>query len=117
MKQKDGGQQPQKTQERHMAGKPDKARRKQLTEMYVQQETAKQEALRYLPLNQHLHLLHYVDNNLAHEGCDHTPRFTMQWVEEHGGKDIDAERLKESLALLGGYCDCEVVANTDPDPD
>ena len=71
--------------------------------------------MRYLPEREHRSLIAFVERNLADHPCDHTLRFTMQWAVEHGGTDIDTERLKESLALMGGYCDCEVILNTDPE--
>ena len=32
-----------------------------------------------------------------------------------GESTFDKARLRESLAQLGGYCDCEVVSNVDYD--
>ena len=45
-------------------------------------------------------------------GCDHSMRFTEQWAV---ARQSDWTRLTEALGNAGGYCDCEVLANTDPD--
>jgi hypothetical protein len=36
----------------------------------------------------------------------------MRWAAEH---EIDPLALERSLAEFGGYCDCEVLANVDPE--
>ncbi len=59
-------------------------------------------------------LLHHVEERVAEEGCDHTLRFAEEWAAEHGH---DWRRLCEALGDAGGYCDCEVLLNADPDAD
>lgn len=49
-----------------------------------------------------------VETSVEQHGCDHTLRFTQQWLTEHG------ENPESAIAWLknhGGLCDCEVVAN------
>lgn len=49
-----------------------------------------------------------VDERVEEEGCDHSLRFTTEWLT------TNAQPVEEVLAWLsehGGYCDCEVVAN------
>ncbi len=42
-------------------------------------------------------------------GCDHTLRFTQEWITEH--KQPEAEILAW-LRKHGGCCDCEVLSNS-----
>lgn len=46
---------------------------------------------------------------LTGEGCDHSVKFTRQWLAQHS-----PGQQEEKLAAFGdwgGYCDCEVEAN------
>lgn len=49
-----------------------------------------------------------VDAKVVAVGCDHTLRFTESWIAEN--KQPEAEILSW-LSELGGFCDCEVLAN------
>jgi hypothetical protein len=55
-------------------------------------------------------LFDYLDNKLTEAGCDDTLRFTRQFAES---AQLPYESLKEWLVTLGGYCDCEVLANVE----
>ncbi|MFC3486550.1 DUF2695 domain-containing protein [Amycolatopsis roodepoortensis] len=57
-------------------------------------------------------LYDWLDEQLGAEGCDHSLRLTEVWALERG---MDWPTLREALGDAGGYCDCEVLANTDPD--
>lgn len=57
-------------------------------------------------------LVDFVDARVVAEGCDHTMRFTEQWAANH---QVSWEQLAEGLEEFGGYCDCEVVMNCDPE--
>lgn len=57
-------------------------------------------------------LLDFLDEELAKSGCDETLRLTLAWAREH---HVASEGLKESLAYFRGGCDCEVLANVDPE--
>jgi hypothetical protein len=57
-------------------------------------------------------LLDYLDERLQHAGCDHTLRLTERWAAE---RRIESRGLLASLEHFGGYCDCEVLANVDPE--
>lgn len=50
-----------------------------------------------------------VEAQIDKEGCDHTHRFTDKWVSEHKQPRIP---IFEWIEEHGGFCDCEVVANT-----
>ena len=57
-------------------------------------------------------LLDYLDDHVAEAGCDHTLRFTEAWATERG---IESPALVRSVQHFGGHCDCEVVANVEPE--
>ena len=55
-------------------------------------------------------LLQYVELKLQYHTCKHDRRYTQEWLEQH----IDAaqhDAILTELEDMGGYCDCEVVAN------
>ena len=45
--------------------------------------------------------------------CDHTLRYTLDWLKEHHIQDIHGNI--EKIVDLGGHCDCEVLLNVTPD--
>ncbi|MCI7813070.1 MAG: DUF2695 domain-containing protein [Lachnospiraceae bacterium] len=55
-------------------------------------------------------LFDYVDAKLEENGCDHSRRFTKQWLVENIPQEQHEVILKE-LEDMGGYCDCEVMMN------
>jgi hypothetical protein len=57
-------------------------------------------------------LLDHLDESFPRAGCDHTLRLTRAWALDH---DVDPDTLEKSVAHFGGFCDCEVLANVDPD--
>jgi Protein of unknown function (DUF2695) len=57
-------------------------------------------------------LLDYLNDHVAEEGCGHTLRFTEAWASE---RRIEPSALFRSVQHFGGYCDCEVVANVEPE--
>ena len=59
-------------------------------------------------------LLEHLDQRLTGEPCDHTFRGTRAWAEANG---VETDALEESVAHFGGGCDCEVLANVDPETD
>jgi Protein of unknown function (DUF2695) len=56
-------------------------------------------------------MLDDLDEQLPKRGCDHTLRLTLGWATAHA---VEPEDLKASVAHFGGSCDCEVLANVDP---
>lgn len=89
----------------------EKARRKALRDSYKLGE--KQTVMAALTLDRPAldALLDHLDERLSGEGCDHTLRFTQAWAEQEGR---DWQPLADALHEAGGYCDCEVLANVDP---
>jgi hypothetical protein len=53
-----------------------------------------------------------VDELFDSEGCDHTPRHAMRAMDELALDDDEANALMEWCRDNGGYCDCEIAANT-----
>ncbi|WP_093552848.1 DUF2695 domain-containing protein [Pseudoduganella namucuonensis] len=49
-----------------------------------------------------------LDSSLEQSGCDHTLRFTDQWLAANVS---DREPTIAWLKSHGGFCDCEVIAN------
>jgi hypothetical protein len=56
----------------------------------------------------------YIEQEMRRAGCDHTRRFTFRWAEAGG---LDKDDLEDALDTAGGFCDCEVAANVEPDTD
>lgn len=57
-------------------------------------------------------LLGFLDQQLESTGCEHSLRLTEVWAGQNG---VELVALRASLAHFGGGCDCEVLANVDPD--
>lgn len=54
-------------------------------------------------------LFEHLDSELA-SGCDHTANKTLAYLRSHS---LSPERIVPWLQELGGYCDCEVLANVE----
>ena len=55
-------------------------------------------------------LYEYVEERLEEDGCDHTRKHTLKWIEEN----VPAEQqnaVAAEIEDMGGYCDCEVLMN------
>ena len=57
-------------------------------------------------------LLDHVEERVTGDGCDHSLRYSQEWAEQEGRA---WEPLSAALRQAGGHCDCEVLANVDPD--
>lgn len=57
-------------------------------------------------------LLDYVDAKVQSDGCAHTHRLTVEWLVEQGH---NSTRVIGALMALGGFCDCEVAMNVEPE--
>ena len=88
------------------------AHQRALKREYKRREQEKMRALMVLDEAALEDLLEFLDERAATEGCDRTLRFTAEWALQ---SDVPFEELKSSLGEFGGYCDCEVVANVDPE--
>ena len=51
-------------------------------------------------------LFDYLENKIEAQGCDHTSRFTMQYMMQ---KMMNFPKVSGWLSQNGGYCDCKTV--------
>jgi len=93
-----------------MPSKEEKRRRKSLIKIIDQKETA--EAIDNMPISfkELAKLLDHLDEQLGVEGCDHTPRMTIKYLENI---NLPSEEILSWLREYSGYCDCEVLANVE----
>ncbi len=84
---------------------------KRLKKQYVEQERQRERATIALTDDELEALLDHLDDRLGAEGCDHSHRIARRWLTANG-KD---ERVLAGFEELGGYCDCEILANVDLD--
>jgi hypothetical protein len=54
-------------------------------------------------------LFQFVDVAVARDGCDHSHRATIGWLQRN---QIDPAPVIDWLRHTGGHCDCEVIANS-----
>ena len=92
--------------------RPNEARRRQLRRDYKHVERTAW--LASLPLDEARHgaLLDHLDRTLGEHGCDHTLRLTEQWLTL---ENLDVDEALDRYRLMGAGCDCEVLANLDPE--
>ena len=95
-----------------MSERPDEETRRRLRVQHKQAERDEWEAQLPLDLDDMSALLDHLDAELGDRGCDHTLRITEAWLGAH---DHDVANVVAALRNMGGHCDCEVLANVDPD--
>ena len=54
--------------------------------------------------------------DLCDEGCDHTRRFTQEWLDANIDANLHEDVLIE-MEDMGGFCDCEIALNCYEDYD
>jgi hypothetical protein len=52
-----------------------------------------------------------LDESLSEQDCDHSRRLTDAWLAQRGHA---IEPMHQWLDDTGGFCDCEVLANSEP---
>jgi len=97
---------------KHVTERPAERERRRLRAEYKRSERRAWEAQLPLTLADLRALLDHLDTELGVRGCDHTFAATEAWLAAH---EHDVERVIEGLRTLGGGCDCEVLANVDPE--
>ncbi|SON62146.1 hypothetical protein MSIMFI_03667 [Mycobacterium simulans] len=95
-----------------MATPPDKARRKFLLDAYQEAQRLAGPQLTLIDYDQLDELLNYIEERSDDQPCDHSPRHAQRWAESRG---IDWPELQRELREFGGYCDCEILFNVEPD--
>ena len=95
-----------------MTERPAEGERRRLRAEYKRSERRAWEAQLPLTLAGLSALLDPLDTELGVRGCDHTFTATEAWL---AAREHDLARVIEGLRTLGGGCDCEVLANIDPE--
>jgi hypothetical protein len=90
-----------------MPEKAERLRRKAITRVLAASKRA--EAERKLPMSLvQLHGLCSALDQALIEGCDHSLRFTNEYLRTN---QLSSEKVVPWLHENGGFCDCEVLAN------
>ena len=63
-----------------------------------------------LSLEQAASLFEYVESRLCEYECDHSRRYTEQWLDMNIPQNRKEAVLNE-MEYMGGFCDCEVLMN------
>ncbi len=95
-----------------MAQRPGQDERRRLKQDYLASERTEARAYMILDEAALTDLVEHVDAAVEVQGCDHSLRATLAWAAAH---KCEPDALKASLAHFGGYCDCEVAANVNPE--
>ena len=61
-------------------------------------------------------LFEYLEEQLDNSCCDHTRRYTEQWLKDNIAQEL-IESVIAEITEMGGYCDCEVLLNCYEDYD
>lgn len=56
-------------------------------------------------------LFDYIEMKLEASSCDHTSRFTMQFIMQNM---MDFGKVSNWLSRNGGYCDCKIAEEISP---
>ena len=88
----------------------DKQRKKQMLREWQERQRAEAREALPMPDPEMLAMFDMLDVELPRQGCDHTRRITQSWLE---GRGHDVEKVLAWLNDTGGYCDCEVLANSE----
>ena len=91
---------------------PDRERRKALRNRYRNEQEARSRKKLPLTREQLTALREYLDAALEEALCDHRLTLTLRWASAIG---VDEAELRAGLAEFGGFCDCGVVLNVEPD--
>jgi len=84
----------------------DKAQKKALKNVWKQANKSVYE----LTQEEAEELFDFVEERVEQQGCDHTRRFTDEWLRENISPDRHGKVYSE-LEDMGGFCDCEVLYN------
>ena len=77
---------------------------------------AQQKIDHILTADQVYELFQFLDFHLRDEGCDHTRRFTQEWLAANVDPSLHEDILIE-MEDMGGFCDCEIALNCYEDYD
>jgi hypothetical protein len=96
--------------ERQMLAPEEKIKRQAIKQALRQAEQERFRAT--LPISPELlrTLFDFVDQQLSQNECDNTFKYALYFLSDH---QIDANPVVHWLENLGGYCDCEILANVE----
>lgn len=91
-----------------MKSPDEKEKRRELQLQFQQQQ--KEAFITSLPMEAAVftNLFDYLDHKLEEEGCDHSLRFTEEYLQQF---NLPKQQTIAWLNANGGFCDCEVLAN------
>lgn len=94
-----------------MPDKSEKQKRKDLQEEYTRKQ--QEEFNNSLPMGRMLFtdLFDFLDKELSEQECDNELTLTKAWIEVNNPDNAD--KIIRWLRDHGGYCDCEVLMNTE----
>jgi hypothetical protein len=92
----------------------DNNRKKQLKDQWRNQQRQAARSAFPLSADELRAMFDMLDVQLPREGCDHSRRLTEAWLKSRGH---DVDRVSAWLDTLGGFCDCEVLANVEQEVD
>ncbi len=78
---------------------------------------AQQQRKHILSVDQVEKLFHYIEFHLEETGCNHTRKHTEAWLKQNIADNAQIDAILLEMEDMGGYCDCEVVANCYEDYD
>ncbi len=92
-----------------MTSRTERDQHKALTRAFIQKRRV--ETIASMPILQAdlVQLFEFLDNALV-AGCDHSFRFTRQFLQAN---NLPEATIVPWLGNHGGYCDCEVLANVE----
>lgn len=103
-----------------MAAPEEKAKRHAIKQALHQAQQARFRATLPVAPELLLALFDFIDQQLDDSDCDNTLKFTMLFISQRG---LETGSVIPWLESLGGFCDCEVLANVEerflevfPDP-
>ncbi|WP_426058334.1 DUF2695 domain-containing protein [Hymenobacter sp. B1770] len=93
-----------------MPSQEEKQRRKAIQNELRQKADEEKLAALPMPKPKLAAFFDYLDQQLTEHDCDDTLRFTQEFAAT---QNLAFEPVKQWLGELGGYCDCEVLANVE----
>lgn len=92
-----------------MPSREERERRKKMVHHVQPHERAAAETEMPITKDNLRALFDWLDEKMA-EGCDHTLRFTKEFLE---ARNLPVDKTVHWLGQYSGYCDCEVLANVE----
>ncbi len=94
----------------HSRNLMDKSEKKRLLKEWQKYERGSARGSLPLEPGEMKKLFDMLDDQLPLQGCDHTRRLTLLWLAQN---NHDRNTVCSWLEENGGYCDCEVLANSE----